>query len=67
MSDEPAFCAHITYGGGGGGGGGPGKHSRCPDDEFTCRNRKCVDRSRICDGRDDCDDASDEDLFLCRK
>ena len=34
--------------------------------EYLCRNGECVDRQKVCDGRMDCEDNSDEqkcDLF----
>lgn len=33
--------------------------------EYTCANKKCIDRSKLCDFADDCGDYSDE--FGCRK
>ena len=53
-SDEPPFCAHV------------GKHN-CANNEFQCRNRKCIGRNKTCDGQDDCQDGSDEDTILCGK
>ena len=33
----------------------------CPETRFTCDNDKCLPRSFICDGKDDCGDGSDEE------
>uniref|UniRef100_A0A4W4FFU2 EGF-like domain-containing protein n=1 Tax=Electrophorus electricus TaxID=8005 RepID=A0A4W4FFU2_ELEEL len=33
----------------------------CPSAEFQCRNRKCLAPAYVCDGDDDCGDASDEE------
>lgn len=32
----------------------------CNRDEKTCRNGQCVQLQYVCDGRQDCDDGSDE-------
>nr|XP_057907663.1 MAM and LDL-receptor class A domain-containing protein 1-like [Doryrhamphus excisus] len=32
----------------------------CPDNMFTCNNRMCVEKKRVCDFTDDCGDWSDE-------
>ena len=32
----------------------------CPEGEFCCANRKCIDQGDVCDGVDDCSDGSDE-------
>jgi len=32
----------------------------CPIYQHTCDERRCVDRQRLCDGRRDCLDQSDE-------
>lgn len=39
--------------------------SACPDSYFLCTTGLCVERSRLCDGLDDCQDESDE-LFCCK-
>ncbi|XP_074598433.1 serine protease 30-like [Brevipalpus obovatus] len=31
------------------------------EDKFYCKNRQWIDKNKICDGKIDCDDASDED------
>lgn len=35
-------------------------HSPCPVSEYTCENLRCVPKDRVCNGRDDCGDNSDE-------
>lgn len=35
--------------------------AECPSDQFRCDSGQCIDSRRKCDGRPDCDDASDED------
>ena len=36
------------------------------EDSFLCFDRdQCIPTSKMCDGVDDCDDASDEDNFNC--
>uniref|UniRef100_A0AAY4C4T1 EGF-like domain-containing protein n=1 Tax=Denticeps clupeoides TaxID=299321 RepID=A0AAY4C4T1_9TELE len=37
---------------------------RCRDDEFQCRNLRCIQQSWKCDGDDDCLDGSDEEPKL---
>lgn len=38
----------------------------CNNDQFTCFNRHCVPYAVVCDGRDDCGDASDEGYWHAR-
>ncbi|XP_022903502.2 vitellogenin receptor [Onthophagus taurus] len=37
----------------------------CHLDQYECKNKKCINRMWICDGHDDCGDASDENNDLC--
>lgn len=37
-SDEPKNCTFRT----------------CTPDEFSCRNAKCIRKTYLCDGEDDC-------------
>ncbi|KAG9343352.1 hypothetical protein JZ751_014333 [Albula glossodonta] len=37
------------------------RRKACGGEEFQCRNRKCVAPIFLCDGDDDCGDASDEE------
>jgi len=37
-----------------------GPTGRCSIDEATCRNGRCIPRSFLFDGKDDCGDNSDE-------
>ena len=32
----------------------------CPTEKFQCSNDKCLNASRLCDGKNDCGDNSDE-------
>ena len=32
----------------------------CPRDQFQCKNRKCISKYNLCNGKDDCGDNSDE-------
>jgi hypothetical protein len=34
--------------------------AQCGFDEATCRNGRCIPRSQLCDGKDDCGDNTDE-------
>ena len=34
----------------------------CPQNQFTCSNKRCIAANKICDGNDDCGDDSDEVL-----
>ena len=38
----------------------------CDGDEWRCFNLRCVSRRRLCDGVDDCGDASDESYTHAR-
>ncbi|KAG1968579.1 low-density lipoprotein receptor-related protein 1B [Pimephales promelas] len=38
---------------------------RCRNDEFQCRNWRCIQANWICDGDDDCLDGSDEEAQIC--
>lgn len=37
----------------------------CRPEQFECSNHLCVNPHWVCDGNDDCGDASDEQLSLC--
>ncbi|XP_026332795.1 prolow-density lipoprotein receptor-related protein 1 [Hyposmocoma kahamanoa] len=42
------------------------EHNQCTETQFKCNNNKiCIDRVRMCDGRNDCPDASDESESVC--
>uniref|UniRef100_A0A671XQX9 Low density lipoprotein receptor-related protein 8, apolipoprotein e receptor n=1 Tax=Sparus aurata TaxID=8175 RepID=A0A671XQX9_SPAAU len=41
--------------------GGAASKCACPSKDFQCRNGKCVAPIFVCDGDDDCGDASDEE------
>lgn len=38
---------------------------RCQENQFQCKNKKCIPVSWHCDGVSDCSDASDEDAETC--
>lgn len=40
---------------------------RCVSTESQCRSRECVPTSKLCDGRPDCRDRSDEGEDFCSK
>ena len=48
-SDEPENCAY----------------SRCRNDEFECKNKRCISKYWTCNGVNDCFDESDEEPELC--
>ena len=33
---------------------------KCPQGQFQCQNKNCIQTTNICDGIDDCEDRSDE-------
>ncbi len=35
-------------------------HAACDDFEFTCMDESCIPQWLVCDGRNDCQDWSDE-------
>ncbi|XP_062888154.1 very low-density lipoprotein receptor-like [Mobula hypostoma] len=43
-----------------GGSAGRGRAGECSEDELLCLNGRCVSLLMLCNGRDDCDDWSDE-------
>ncbi|XP_064556763.1 vitellogenin receptor Yl isoform X2 [Drosophila montana] len=45
-------------------------HARCDADQFQCRNGVCILQAKMCDGRSDCTDNTDElecDYKMCRQ
>lgn len=43
----------------------PAGDHRCQENQFQCRNKKCIPVSWHCDGVSDCSDGSDEDAETC--
>ena len=39
------------------------KTSRCYSSQWQCASTECIDASRVCDGKFDCSDGSDENFF----
>ena len=37
-----------------------GPENRCEPNEYQCENKKCILKTWLCDGDDDCGDGSDE-------
>ncbi|EFB14977.1 hypothetical protein PANDA_019450 [Ailuropoda melanoleuca] len=38
---------------------------KCTAEEFTCANKQCITKDKLCDFVDDCADNSDESTFIC--
>ncbi|CAB1328019.1 unnamed protein product, partial [Coregonus sp. 'balchen'] len=45
--------------------GDHGEPQRCRNEEFQCRNQRCIQASWKCDGDHDCLDGSDEEPYIC--
>ena len=49
----------------------PDPQPSCPEGMFTCNNKVCAERNRVCDFTDDCGDESDEadcgELCVCMR
>ncbi|MGH0156563.1 UNVERIFIED_CONTAM: hypothetical protein FKN15_063171 [Acipenser sinensis] len=39
---------------------------QCTANEFACANKYCIPKDSLCDFKNDCGDASDENPFICR-
>lgn len=37
-----------------------------PCDGFKCKNGKCINNNKVCDGLSQCPDKSDEDTNMCK-
>ena len=42
----------------------PDNHS-CPDDQFKCKNNRCIPKRWLCDGANDCGSNEDESNQTC--
>lgn len=38
---------------------------RCPDDQFQCKNNRCIPKRWLCDGANDCGSNEDESNQTC--
>lgn len=41
--------------------------ANCTDNQFRCKNGRCIPKRWKCDGEPDCNDGSDENTEICRK
>lgn len=63
-----ALLLLLMLGAGPGPGGGVwGAAAACRVSEFLCDTGQCISLDKVCDGRDDCEDKSDERPFCTRK
>ena len=37
---------------------------RCPDDQFQCKNNRCIPKRWLCDGANDCGSNEDLSIFI---